>query len=157
MIRTIPLAIMATLALAPGARAQCSCAVNQVTNDPTNLAAQNLSSALSGNTVCVAKSGGGWENQEYHQGGPSTGNVIDYKRGPADPIDPTKALGTWAISGTGTSTTVTYSYSGGSTGQYAVCSLNSQPGPGSTIGYCANNISRASFSATLQAGPSACH
>jgi len=53
--------------LTTGAHAQCSRATNQVTNDVTGR--PNLSNALSGNTVWVAKTGGGWENQEYHQGG----------------------------------------------------------------------------------------
>ena len=65
-----------------------------------------LSSLLTGNTVCVG-SAGNWEAQEYHQSG---GNLIDYKRGPSDPVDATASVGTWSISGSGTSTKVTYFY-----------------------------------------------
>lgn len=155
MVRIILLASVATLALATGARAQCSCATQQVTNSPTG--AQNLSLALSGNTVCVAKGGGGWQNQELHSGGPASGSLIDYKKGPSDPIDPTSTVGTWSISGTGTSTSVTYSYPSGSTGTYAVCSAQSQPGPGATIGFCPDNNSSSVITATLLAGSGPCH
>jgi hypothetical protein len=155
MIRRALLAGVATIGLAGGARAQCSCAANQVTNGYT-AQDQNLSGAAAGQTVCVAN-GAGWENQEYHASGPTTGVLIDYKKGPGDPIDPTKTIGTWMISGTGTSTAVTYSYAGGSTWQYAVCSAKSKPGPGDTIGFCASSNGNSTISATLLAGQVACH
>jgi hypothetical protein len=154
VIRIILLASMATLVLAPGAQAQCSCATNQVTN---SAAAQNLSLALAGNTVCVAKGGGRWQNQEWHQGGPAGGALIDFKKGPTDPIDPTKGVGTWSISGADEDTRVTYSYVPAGVGSYAVCSSKSQPGPGDTIGFCANTTSSSTIAATLQAGVGACH
>ena len=118
-------------------------------------AGQFLSAALSGNTVCVPN-GAGWRHQEWHQGGPTAGVVIDYKKGPSDPVDPTTALGTWTISGTDASSSVTYSYSGGSTGIYAVCSLKSQPGVGDAIGFCPGSNSPATIAATIEAGASGC-
>jgi hypothetical protein len=125
-----------------------------VTNNDSS---QDLSNALAGNTICVAKAGG-WQNQEYHQAsGPVGGNLIDYKKGPADPIDPTKAVGVWAISGSGVSTAVTYSYLGGGVGTYSVCSSNLHPGIGATIGFCPNNLSASVISATIQTGANACH
>jgi hypothetical protein len=155
MIRIILLASATTFALAPGAQAQCSCATNQVTN--SSAGAQSLSIALAGNTVCVAKGGERWENQEWHQGGPAVGALIDFKKGPTDPIDPTKGVGTWSISGTDVATRVTYSYIFGGVGTYAVCSSKSQPGPGDTIGFCTNTTSSSVIAATLQAGVGACH
>ncbi len=156
MIRMIVLASIATLVLAPGAQAQCSCATNQVTNSATDSNAQNLSTTLSGHTVCVAKSGGGWQHQEWHQGGPASGAIIDYKKGPADPIDPTTALGTWSTNGTGASSRIIYSYSGGSIGVYAVCSSKSQPAVGDTIGFCADSNSPATIAATVESGGTGC-
>jgi hypothetical protein len=155
MIRQMLLASVTALVFATGAHAQCSCATTQVTNG-LNSTDQNLSSALSRNTVCVAK-GGGWENQEYHAGSAAGGNIIDYKKGPTDPVDPTATIGTWAISGNGRNTQVTYSYSGGSIGVYAVCGVGtSTPGPGSAIGFCSAATSPATISATIKGGQGPC-
>ena len=67
-----------------------------------------LSGRLGGSTVCVG-SPGNWKNQEYHTGS-TGGNVIDWKKGASDPIDPTSTVGTWSITGTGTTRAVSYSY-----------------------------------------------
>ncbi len=155
MIRLFLLASIATLLLTTGAHAQCSCSTNQVTNGVTG-GSPNLSTALSGNTVCVAKAGGGWENQEYHQSGPTSGNIVDFKKGPTDPIDPTKTIGIWTISGSGASTQVTYSYASGSTGVYFVCSAATTPGPGDAIGFCPSANGSSTINATLKAGQGAC-
>ena len=91
-----------------------SCGDPQVMNSlihPTVL--QDL---LTGNTVCVVSShpGWGWENQEAHMSG---GALVDYKKGPGDPVDPTTPVGTWSVSGTGNTTVINYLYtdSSGST------------------------------------------
>ncbi len=152
MSRMIGLASVAALVLAPGARAQCSCATNQVTN---STAGQFMSAALSGNTVCVAN-GAGWRHQEWPPGGPAGRIEIADNKGPGDPGDPPTALGTWTISGTDASSSVTYSYSGGSTGIYAVCSLKSQPGVGDAIGFCPGSNSPATIAAAIEAGASGC-
>jgi hypothetical protein len=61
---------------------------------------------VSGNTICAEKENGDkW--QEYHE---PTGKLIDYKKGPDDPIDPTQELGTWEISRRGG---ICYRYGGG--------------------------------------------
>ncbi|WP_085211432.1 hypothetical protein [Methylomagnum ishizawai] len=80
-----------------------------------------------GNTVCVQGSAVGytaapWYNQEYHQGNPNstTGSVIDYKQGPSSTVDPSETIGTWSISGSGTSTVLNYSYTGGPNFTYKV-------------------------------------
>lgn len=71
-------------------------------------AAVTLSDLLSGNTVCVGSSGN-WLAQEYHSGA-AAGPLIDWKRGAGHPVDPTKQVGSWSISGTGAATVVNYTY-----------------------------------------------
>jgi hypothetical protein len=66
----------------------------------------SLSNLLQGNTACVG-SPGSWQAQEYHQSG---GDLIDWKLGLSDTVDPTSSVGSWSISGTGASTTVDYVY-----------------------------------------------
>ncbi len=70
-----------------------------------------LTTLLLGNTVCAVRGGDRWQ-EEHHAGGV----LKDYKKGPTDKIDPTKQVGTWAVSGNGANTNVTYTYppSGGS-------------------------------------------
>ncbi|MDD5274751.1 MAG: hypothetical protein PHR16_01560 [Methylovulum sp.] len=71
---------------------------------------------LSGKTICQRPTpASDWEWQEYHT--PTVafvGNIIDYKKGPADPVDPTKTVGTYSINSRGG---ITYTYTGG--GSYA--------------------------------------
>jgi hypothetical protein len=55
--------------------------------------------------------------QEYHQPG---GDLIDYKKGNNDPVDPTIKVGTWNISGD----SVTYTYGPGSSYTYGVFNDN---------------------------------
>ena len=62
------------------------------------------------------------EWQEFHQGTSAAGgNLIDYKKGPTDPIDPSTSVGAWAILGSGDTSRVQYTY-GATSYQYAVCS-----------------------------------
>lgn len=80
-------------------------------------------------TVCVGAgaSPGDWEAQEYHAGSSgSPNNLIDFKKGSSDPVDPTGPVGTWTNSGDiftytygGTSYLTVYC-TGGSTGIYFV-------------------------------------
>jgi hypothetical protein len=53
-----------------------------------------LQSFIANATVCVARGSERW--QEFHAG---NGDLIDYKRGPSDRMDPTKKVGTWSVSG----------------------------------------------------------
>ncbi len=73
-----------------------------------------LASALSLKTVCVGSTGN-WTNQEYHTG-VTSGDVVDYKKGNGDPVDPTTTIGTWAVSGS----QVTYTYTAGGSFPYTV-------------------------------------
>jgi hypothetical protein len=59
-----------------------------------NSGAGTFQTFIAGTTVCVARGAERW--QEYHAAG---GDLIDYKRGPNHPVDPTKKVGTWSITG----------------------------------------------------------
>jgi hypothetical protein len=79
----------------------------------------DLTKLLRGNTVCVG-SAPTFDSQELHQDG---GALIDYKRGPADKVDPSTNVGTWSITGNDTrGVFVKYTYSGGSSYTYSVWS-----------------------------------
>lgn len=81
----------------------------------------DLTTLLSGKTVCVrsTKPGWTWEWQEVHQ---ANGDLVDYKKGPSDPVDPSKKVGTWTISGNdgGQRAVVTHLYLGGQSYGYTV-------------------------------------
>jgi len=73
------------------------------------LTGAQLISTLSGKYVCAARTTNSDTWNELHQGagaGPSP--ILDYKRGPADPVDPSKVVGTYLIN-VGANT-VTYDY-----------------------------------------------
>jgi len=55
--------------------------------------------------VCANRGADRW--QEFHR---SDGALIDYKKGSTDPIDPTKQVGTWSVTGNGPGTKVNYVY-----------------------------------------------
>ena len=76
-----------------------------------------MTTLLQGNTVCVpVNTQPTMEAQELHQAG---GALIDYKRGPAHPVDPSKQVGTWTVTG-GRGAFVTHNYGGGAQYTYAV-------------------------------------
>lgn len=78
-------------------------------SDPSNRT-QNLN-PVSGDMLCgtgVLNAGDRW--QEYHN---PNGTLMEYARG-ADPIDPTRDVGTWTVNNNQTaSATITYTYNGG--------------------------------------------
>ncbi|WP_434130148.1 hypothetical protein [Methylocaldum sp. GT1BB] len=82
-----------------------------------NLNQIQLSTALSGMTVCATRGAERW--QEQHQG-TGSGTLVDYKNGPSDPVDPSETVGTWSISGTGANAVVRYDYGSGGTYDYRV-------------------------------------
>lgn len=100
----------AMLAFGVGLAAQAS-AQSCPSGAPLVLDAQTL---LVNKTVCAARPPDTW--QEFHQSG---GTLIDFKKGPSDPVDPTKAVGTWSASAT--AGTVTYNYTGDGSYTYVVC------------------------------------
>jgi len=80
-----------------------------------------MSALITGNTVCVpalTPRPATMEAQELHQLG---GALIDFKRGPGHPVDPSKQIGAWSVTGRdGRGVFVTYNYGGGKIFTYAV-------------------------------------
>lgn len=70
-----------------------------------------LTNLVSGNTVCATSGTKSW--QEQHRAG---GQLWDYKKGPTDPVDPSKQVGTWSIA----ANSVTYSYTNGPSYTYSI-------------------------------------
>lgn len=130
--------VLSASALAASAQSTCTCSGQQ------RLTGNALSTKLSGNTVCVAKSGGGWEAQEQHQ---TNGDLVDYKRGPGHAVDPTKKVGTWSIA----ANQVSYTYTGGAPISFSVCDAG-----GNAIGFCGNGGTAVTVSATVKTGQSSC-
>jgi hypothetical protein len=105
------------------------CNSGQIKND--NNDPNGVANAISGKTVCATLAGQKW--QEYHRPG---GNLIDYKKGPTNAVDPSKQVGSWITSGTGGNSQVTYNYgTGGSysykihlnNGTFTFCGVNPSP------------------------------
>jgi|SRR6516225_9975511 len=98
-------------------------ALAQTCPGTTQLTGKNLNDLLTGRWACANLSP--TENwNEQHLGGV----VVDYKKGPNDPVDPTTPVGTYNISNNGNAAaTVTYTYGASSYG-YAVYA-----NPGTTI------------------------
>jgi hypothetical protein len=105
-----------------------------------------LQTLLQNNTACVGTTPNAtWS--EWHNGS-TNGSVVDWKKGPGDPVDPTKTVGTYAITGdTGTSA-VTYTY-GGIGYSYTVTQ-----GAGPVYTFCTTG--GASLSVTIKPGQSSC-
>jgi hypothetical protein len=89
------------LAVGPGPAWALNCAATAgyAQQDPANLIGQ---------TACYPATGP-YRNQEFLTGG----NIIDYKKGPTDKVDPTKTVG--AYFNNENSLTMTYTYISGST------------------------------------------
>lgn len=75
--------------------ASAACEVN------TRVNGNALRTLVEGQTVCGIAGSDKW--QEEHK---ANGELWDYKKGPNDPIDPQKQVGTWSIS----SNAITYTY-----------------------------------------------
>jgi hypothetical protein len=108
-------ALSLLLAFSPEvASAACS-----VDGNYQQLSGNQIASLLGSRTACVPPAGPPWQNQEAHTG-TTSGNIVDFKKGPSDPIDPSKTIGTYSISGGSGNGTITYSYTGGGTFSYTV-------------------------------------
>ena len=80
-----------------------------------------MTTLLQGNTVCLpVATQPTMDAQELHQAG---GALIDYKRGPGHPGDPSTQVGSWTVIG-GRGAFVTYNYGGGAQYTYAVWTNN---------------------------------
>jgi hypothetical protein len=111
MIKKVPhlLALLAMTAGSGSAHASCAPAT-----DYAVLTATQIGTLLVGSTACYP-AGPPYENQEFLAGG----NITDYKKGPSDPIDPSKVIGTYSLGG-GPTGNITYSYTGGPSYLYSV-------------------------------------
>jgi hypothetical protein len=123
------LAAISTLALALDASAQVtggSCG-----GFGSVKSAADIQALLSNRYACDAAKT--WN--ELHTGG-SAGDVTDYKKGPADPVDPSEKIGTYTITaGSGPSyDRITYDYGTGGSFTYAITPKNGT-GPG-TYTFC---------------------
>ena len=105
--------VAAFLAMASQAGAQTACSCNGSLNRVTGAA---LSSLIIGQTACATLGGSSW--QSFHQSG---GSLIDYKKGPGDPVDPSKVMGPWSIN----NDKVQYNYGTGGVFEYEVCGTSS--------------------------------
>lgn len=85
----------------------------------TRLSAAQITTLLSGNTVCVPSvtvPTMTW--QELHK---ADGVLIDFKRGPGHPVDPSEIVGDWKVFGTDSGNSgIFHNYTGGSTYVYSV-------------------------------------
>ena len=63
-----------------------------------SMTALNIENKVAGKYTCV----GAYPHAQWNEllsGSPTSGNVIDYKLGATDPIDPTKQVGTYTVTG----------------------------------------------------------
>lgn len=103
-----------------------------------NLTAAQIQATLGGNYACGTAGSETWD--ETIPNAPS-GTVTDYKQGSTDPIDPTKAVGTFTINNNGGTInglgnnvdTITYNY-GGPTLTYIVQGTGTGPGSYTFVG-----------------------
>ena len=136
------IAVLALFGIAGNAVAQTTCGGFGAVKT-----AADIQTLLVGKYACVHNQ---WN--ELHSGGAS-GTVTDFKKGPADPVDPSEQVGTYTITaGSGASyDRITYNYGSGGTFTYAIT-----PKAGTTAGtysFC-NTSTGAIISVTVQAGTS---
>jgi len=128
------------LASAMTGEAMAACSGTQI----TSVSRPTLSRLLTGNSMCQT-----WPEvaQEQHVSG---GVLQDYKRGPLDAVDPTTSIGSWLVGGSGSRTTVKYTY-GSTSYYYQVFLVNGNPGEtGSTYDFCTGGTVKAT--ATFRPG-----
>ena len=116
IIKTISAAL--SLAMIVGVSAP-TFAENCTANPPYVQLTQTQVEALLGNGMACYPATGPFHDQMYHTGPAtaSSGDMIDYKKGPADPRDPSKRVGSYSISPDGV---VSYIYAGGGIVTYTV-------------------------------------
>jgi len=123
---------------------------------PPALTGQAIATLLSNKYGCAIRGDEKWN--ELHQGtGLGPNNVQDYKKGPGDPIDPTKVVGTYKITDNGAASPGTILYDYGPAAKYTYVVT---PGPSSSPGvtsyyiFCNIAISSEVFNVTVK--PSFC-
>jgi len=96
-------------------------AFSQPNCDASEVEVTNTTALLQNKYLCANRGSDIW--QEFHQSlGPLGNALIDWKRGPTDPVDSSRQLGTWAGSNIGV---VTHSYTGGASYSWRVCRVGS--------------------------------
>ena len=110
----------------------------------TALNETELSSKFSNNTVCAQRAPDRW--QEFHQGTVG-GALIDFKEGPSHAVDPSKQVGTWSVTGSGTNARLAYDYGSGGNYSYRVFDNNN-----GTYSFC----NGAEMVVTVRSGQVAC-
>jgi hypothetical protein len=82
----------------------------------------DIQAALENKFVCAARATGGnndtWSEEHGNLSVGGTGILTEYAKGPGDPVDPRKAVGTWAVGTSSFGATVIYSYTGDSGSPY---------------------------------------
>lgn len=79
-----------------------------------------LLTLLNNSMVCGIRISGGNPSDTWQEHHGSGGALTDYKLGPGHPRDPSKPVGSWSVSGTGTGTVVTHTYTPGGTFSWTV-------------------------------------
>lgn len=105
------IAIASLIAVPNLALAQASCPAGTI---PFAATGQTVTLALTGNTMCAVRGSDRW--QELHR---ADFALIDYKRGPGHPVDPTEQVGTWTSNDA--ASTVTHNYGTGGVFTWLVC------------------------------------
>ena len=116
----------------------CSLDVN--TPSYGELSVTQIEALLGQSMACYPKSQP-YTNQEYHTGSniSTSGNIIDYKKGPTDPVDPSKQIGSYTItttSGRGAHAIITYTYTGSSPSSFTYSVWGPNPAGPSLYDFC---------------------
>ncbi len=135
------------LLLAVAGQVAAQCTANRVSGAA-------LIGLLQDKTVCGTATGAGGSNagdrwQEFHDGAAGSGPLIEWAKGPNDPVDPTHQVGTWLANGR--AGTVTYSYSGGGSYTWLVYGDG-----GGVYSFCTGANGTAVATATIKNGQVGC-
>ena len=125
------------------------------TTTPPALTGEAIRALVSNKWGCAARGNERWN--ELHKGatfGPH--DVEDYKKGPLDPVDPTRVVGTYTITNNGANAPGTILYNYGPTAQYRYVvtpAASGIPGPSQFYDFC--NV--ANSAETFRVGIAAAH
>lgn len=112
----------------------------------------NLTGLIGGKTLCAARGNDRW--QEFHSGN-NSGPLIEYKRGPGHPMDPTETVGTWSATNGANSSLLTHTYTSAGAFVWLVCRGGATQAPG-TYTLVSTTTHGTIGGATIQNGQVAC-
>lgn len=118
MIKQVRYVVAILVAAAVPTQAYSACVPSGGYVELLGINIKNLLAPSSGSSIACVGSSGNYSNQEILQSSLS-GNIKDYKKGPNDPNDPSKVVGTYSITGTSPGQ-ITYTYTGGPVDTYTV-------------------------------------